>query len=489
MSRRIVIGFTVMALAATAIPAEADQASLRFPSSAFPLGTGMAPVKKQRSVVPGIDLFSVTHGKSTQGWTVSVLMPNGHDDGNLVNAQAKAAAVEAAGFTPSILQIVQPAAADAPAVERYMVRIGLWTLKQRAKADKMVKDLKEYGIKAKADYLGDDGTETTGPWDMRVLMVDPKVFKGSFRTSVGKSVAARETVSSMSKLTHAIAGVNGGFFNIHTAKALQGDPMGVSVVGGRLLSEAVPGRTGLVITEGRKARITELKTAVTAISSDGTKTPIQGINRAAGLDELVLYTEEFGAKTLADGGIEVVVNAAQGKVVNVRQAGGVVARGNYVLHGTGLMALWLQEHALETWTMKVDNKVIDLRTQKAVPLAPDTYVMGGGVGLVRNGRVRVTALADGQASLNMMLRRHPRTMVGITKSGGLILATVDGRNPGVTVGASMVEAAQLMRWLGAKQAINFDGGGSSAMVIGNKAVNRPSDGAERTVGDGLFITP
>ncbi|MGW0595380.1 phosphodiester glycosidase family protein [Streptosporangium sp. NPDC002607] len=447
----------------------------------------MATVKNQQSVAPGIDLFSVKHGKSTQGWTVSALMPNGHDDGRLDTAQTVAEAVEAAGFTPSILRIVQPAAADAPAVERYMVRIGLWSFGKRAEADKVVKELKEQGIRAKTDYLGDDGTETTGPWNMSVLMVDPKVFKGSFKTSVGKSVAKRETTSSMSKLTGAIAGVNGGFFNIHTAKALQGDPVGVSVVGGRLLSEAVPGRSGLVITQGRKARITELRTQVTAISSDGTKAEVNGINRAAGSDELVLYTEEFGSKTATDGGIEAVIDA-QGQVVKVRQAGGIVARGTYVLHGTGLAAVWLQEHTQGTW-MKLDTKVIDLRTQRAIPLTPDTYIMGGGVGLVRNGRVRITAAADGHASVNMMLRRHPRTMVGVNKSGGLILATVDGRNPGISVGASMVEAAQLMRWLGAKQAINFDGGGSSVMVVGHKPVNRPSDGAERTVGDALFITP
>ncbi|MEV4384001.1 phosphodiester glycosidase family protein [Streptosporangium sp. NPDC049644] len=427
------------------------------------------------------------HGKSTQGWTVSALMPNGHDDGRLDTAQTVAEAVEAAGFTPSILRIVQPAAADAPAVERYMVRIGLWSFGKRAEADKVVKELKKQGIRAKTDYLGDDGTETTGPWNMRVLMVDPKVFKGSFKTSVGKSVAKRETTSAMSKLTGAIAGVNGGFFNIHTAKALQGDPVGVSVVGGRLLSEAVPGRSGLVITQGRKARITELRTQVTAISSDGTKAEVNGINRAAGSDELVLYTEEFGSRTATDGGIEVVIDT-QGQVVKVRQAGGIVSRGTYVLHGTGLAAVWLQEHTQGTW-MKLDTKVIDLRTQRAIPLTPDTYIMGGGVGLVRNGRVRITAAADGHASINMMLRRHPRTMVGVNKSGGLILATVDGRNPGVSVGASMVEAAQLMRWLGAKQAINFDGGGSSVMVVGHKPVNRPSDGAERTVGDALFITP
>ncbi|GGK73622.1 hypothetical protein Ppa06_32200 [Planomonospora parontospora subsp. parontospora] len=487
MSRRLIVGLTAVAIAATAIPAEAEQAGAAFPSSAFPLGEPGAPVKNQRAVAPGVDLFSVTHGTPTQGWTVSLLMPNGHDNGPLTTAQAKAVEAEAAGFTPSVLRIVQPAAADAPPVERYMVRIGLWTFKQRAKADKVVKELKAAGIRAKTDFLGDDGDQTTGPWDMRVVMVDPKVFKGSYRTSVGTSVAKRETTSSMSKLNKAIAGVNGGFFNIHTARALQGDPVGVSVVGGKLLSEGTPGRSGLVIT-GRKAWITELRSAVTAVSSDGTKVEVKGVNRAATADELVLYTEEFGAKTAADGGSEVVVDA-QGRIVKARVAGGVVPRGHYVLHGTGLMADWLHEHAWETWTMKIDTKVIDLRTGRAVRLTPQTYVMGGGVGLLRNGRVRISAAADGHASVNMMLRRHPRTIVGVNKSGGLILVTVDGRNPGVSVGASMVEAAQIMRWLGAKQAINFDGGGSTAMVVGHKVVNRPSDGRERTIGDALFITP
>jgi exopolysaccharide biosynthesis protein len=80
-------------------------------------------------------------------------------------------------------------------------------------------------------------------------------------------------------------------------------------------------------------------------------------------------------------------------------------------------------------------------------------------------------------------------MAGVTKSGELILVTVDGRRPGETVGASMVEAARLMVWLGARQAINLDGGGSSAMIVKGKVVNRPSDGAERGVGDALLILP
>lgn len=89
----------------------------------------------------------------------------------------------------------------------------------------------------------------------------------------------------------------------------------------------------------------------------------------------------------------------------------------------------------------------------------------------------------------MILRRHPRTLAGVTKQGSLILATIDGRDPGVTVGANMFEAAQLMKWLGARNAINLDGGGSTTMVVKNKVVNRPSDGAERPVGDALLVVP
>ncbi|MEV7013418.1 phosphodiester glycosidase family protein [Streptosporangium sp. NPDC051022] len=487
MSRRLIVGLSAVTLVATALPAQAERATLTFPSSAFPLGERVAPTKEQRNVAAGVDLFTVRHGTSTQGWTVAVLMPNGHDDGRLATAQAKAEEVEAAGFTPRLEMVVQPAAADAPAVERYVVRVGMWAFKEKAQAEKTVKELKEFDLRAKVDYLGDDGLETTGPWNLRVLTVDPKTFRGSFKTSVGASIAKGETTSSMAKGVKAIAGVNGGFFNIHTVKEIKGDPMGISVVGGRLLSEAVPGRTGLVMS-GRKIKITELKSTVTATSSDGTRIEVQGVNRAPAADELVLYTEEFGTKTAADGGMEAVLDA-QGRVVSARQAGGAVPRGFSVLHGTGVMADWLLEHAAETATVKLDTKVVDLRTRRAVPLTPETYVMGGGVGLIRNGRINITAMADGQASLNMMLRRHPRTMAGITKNGGLILATVDGRIPGVTVGASMVEAAQLMRWLGAKQAINLDGGGSSAMVVSDKVVNQPSDGFERPVGDALLITP
>ncbi|MEW9547700.1 phosphodiester glycosidase family protein [Nonomuraea sp. NPDC050783] len=491
MSRRTIAGGLAIAAAitVTTLPAAsvaAEQAAVAFPAARFPLGARSAPTKTMTAVTRGIDLYHVKAGRSTDGYTVTVLMPSGRDYGMRPTAESVAAEVEAAGETPSIQQVIRPSVADAPSQTVYMVRVGLWTLKDKKKADETAKALKDAGLKVKVDYLGDDGLKTTGPWDVKVVMIDSRTFRGSYAASLGTSVAKRETVSSMAKAAGAVVGVNGGFFNIHTAKNLRGEPVGASVVGGRLLSEAVPGRTAVVL-RGRTAKITEIDTTVTAISQDGEKVRINGVNRAAATDELVLYTEEYGAKT-PTGGTDAVLDA-NGKILGLRASGAAVAKGTRVLHGNGVAADWLNQHAWQGWTVRVDTKVVDLRTRKAIPLTPDLHVIAGSVGLVRNGQVKITAKRDGHDSINMILRRHPRTLLGVTKNGSLILATIDGRQPGATIGANFHEAAQFMRWLGARQAVNLDGGGSTAMVVNNKLVNRPSDGVERGVGDSLLVLP
>lgn len=74
--------------------------------------------------------------------------------------------------------------------------------------------------------------------------------------------------------------------------------------------------------------------------------------------------------------------------------------------------------------------------------------------------------------------RHPRTAVAITKNNRVLLITVDGRNEN-SAGMSLFELTKLLRWLNAKDAINLDGGGSTALWINNYMetglVNFPSD--------------
>ena len=109
----------------------------------------------------------------------------------------------------------------------------------------------------------------------------------------------------------------------------------------------------------------------------------------------------------------------------------------------------------------------------------------------------MTARVEGFAPLeapgfygSFVVSRQPRTLVGVRGDGRLLLVTVDGRRPGWSAGVTLLEAARLMRSLGARSALNLDGGGSSSMVVRGELVNRPSDPTgERPVSDGVFVLP
>ncbi|MEU8875582.1 phosphodiester glycosidase family protein [Streptomyces javensis] len=86
--------------------------------------------------------------------------------------------------------------------------------------------------------------------------------------------------------------------------------------------------------------------------------------------------------------------------------------------------------------------------------------------------------------------RQPRTMAGLDAKGRLILATVDGQQPGVSEGFTLEEAARFTRSLGASQDLNLDGGGSTAMAVNGKLANTTSDATgEHAVGDTVQVPP
>jgi exopolysaccharide biosynthesis protein len=92
-------------------------------------------------------------------------------------------------------------------------------------------------------------------------------------------------------------------------------------------------------------------------------------------------------------------------------------------------------------------------------------------------------LKDGAAAPRPSEVRHPRTALGVDRGRRyLVLAVVDGRQPGYSEGMSEREMADLMLELGCADALNLDGGGSTAMVLRDatgtlRIVNRPSDPA------------
>jgi exopolysaccharide biosynthesis protein len=85
---------------------------------------------------------------------------------------------------------------------------------------------------------------------------------------------------------------------------------------------------------------------------------------------------------------------------------------------------------------------------------------------------------------------HPRTAIGVTPDRKLILFTVDGRQPGHSLGMTTAEVADVLLEYGATDAVNLDGGGSTQLIFADptpRVVNRPSDGKERAVGGNLVV--
>ena len=111
--------------------------------------------------------------------------------------------------------------------------------------------------------------------------------------------------------------------------------------------------------------------------------------------------------------------------------------------------------------------------------------IGGIPELVRGGKVTLSHCDDSD-----FCGENPRTGIGVTAGGIVLLVVVDGRRSGWSSGMRLIEFAQLFKYLGAVDAMNLDGGGSATMVVRGRIVNKPSDSSgERPVTTAVLVLP
>jgi hypothetical protein len=345
---------------------------------------------------------------------------------------------------------------------------------------------------------------------VHVLEVEPRRLRDGLDAALATDVVPeRELLSALAARTGAVASLNGGYFVIGEADGTPGDLAGVSMLDGELVSESVGDRTSLILSE-RGARVAPVETSASVRAPGGARREIDGLNRKPGLirgcggtggdvpteepkhdftctdaSELILFTEAFGSQTEPGDGAEAALDS-RGGVLELREGrGGAIPAGGSVLSGTGDGADWLRANALP-------GSGLSVRTS-----AGDADIVNGGPRLVRNGRTAINAFAEGfhwpenpEFFYRFGLRRNPRTLAGVTDRGRVLLVAIDGRRPGHSVGASFEESAAVMRALGARDALNLDGGGSTGMTIGPELVTRPSDATgERPIADAILIGP
>ncbi|WP_158598276.1 phosphodiester glycosidase family protein [Falsibacillus albus] len=398
----------------------------------------------------------------------------------------------------------------------YVVRIGQFESEDKAK--QFQENLSQKGIEGTSvTFSGYDGTtESTGPWDIHVLEINPKTFQGKIGSSLANDqIEGKETVTSMVARKQAIAGTNGGYFVVGQEDGTPGDPAGISVADGKLLSESVGNRTSLILHDNH-AEISETKTMLSVQTSSHQSHIIDGMNRTPGKirscggtedaptnapqhdvtckddSELIEYNSSYGKNTPKGKGFEIVLDDA-GNVVSTRDSrGGAIDKGQTVLSATGEDADWLKEQAKSKQVWTLSNKVY--KNGKEMDLLKGMDVVNGGPSLLHQGEIDIDAKKEGfdwssDFYYHFALYRHPRTLVGVKADGHILLVTVDGRNPNKSIGVNFRESAELLKDLGAVDGMNLDGGGSSTMVVDGKLVNHPSDATgERPIGDGIIIS-
>lgn len=525
-------------LAAPAVGASAPGVAAARPGATdpllAPLPLGPAGLAERRTVdqlAPGVSLHRVVRGTVDPDdvYTASA---------GFATTEAEAVALEdkvrAAGLEPRRDASSEPSPLGPESSPLgWTIRTGAFATK--AEADALLPALRRAGLSPRTDDTAHDGHLTDGPWRVTMLVVDPRTFTGSMRSVLATDeVFGRETTSAVAERLDALAAVNGGFFTIDGTRDVpgpwlegtDGDLGGIAVVDGDLVSEAVGDRPALVLRrDGGRAEVRRLVTPVT-VTAAGSSHEVTGLNRTPGLvtncggvgtvapvsgaqhdytcgndNELVAFGPEFGTTLPTGSGLQVRLDA-QGVVTEVSQArgGAEPVTGTTALQATGSAAGWLAAHARPGVKLTVRERVQDSATGAELGLTPDTSVMNGGPLLLDEGKVVLDPVRDGWTPAPIAgaaradfywrwyVRRNPRTAAGVLPDGRVVFMQADGRQPGRSVGLSITETAAVMKSLGAVDAINLDGGGSSAVATEDGLVNTPSDPVERPVADAIVLT-
>jgi hypothetical protein len=217
---------------------------------------------------------------------------------------------------------------------------------------------------------------------------------------------------------------------------------------------------------------------------------VNGLNRPLAKDELIIFTPEFHKTTLTTPDVaEAVVRNGTVRMVRDHRGSSEIPSDGFVVSALGNSREWLLRNVRRGARVRFSWRLTPLDPKQEVSWRRVKAMLGGGPHLISGGKVNITNV---QEKILPAFRndRHPRTAIAKLKSGKILLLTVDGRQPGISVGMSLDTLADLLLEYGAVEAINLDGGGSTTMVVRDKVVNRPSDlTGERPVSDAILVFP
>ncbi len=315
-----------------------------------------------------------------------------------------------------------------------------------------------------------------GPVRVHVIDVDPRSAAIEVRPALAAStVHDRASLTRIVQRSGAWGGVNGGYF------ARSGPPLGMLVIDGEWVRDPWGGRTVLGIAQDGKLLMDRLSFDGRVVFSSHGWQPLAAINRGhEQQDTLVMFNRYWGGTVEgAKGRARLAVDASGAVIAKVTDGSAVaIPAGGFVLSGMGRMAASLDR--IEPGCMVTPR----LTTTPRWPAL--AQAIGGGPRLVKDGRKHITASPEGFQP-DIYASAPSRTAVGISADGRLLLVVAEGAGERERYGMTLEELASTMIKLGARDAMNLDGGGSTTLVADGRLLNAPSDGAERRVSNALLV--
>ena len=324
---------------------------------------------------------------------------------------------------------------------------------------------------------------------LTISIVQAQLHNPYVRLAVGSRndyvIAPGEALSTMADRHSAIAAINADYFDISG----NGVPTNLLLQNG-IVQHAPNGRAALLIGADNQVTLGPIGWKMTITAANGSSISVDSVNDWSAGTQLMLFTARFGLPGAAYADAEIVLTPIAPGTYRVARAAtnqptflplapddlGVAA------HGDAAATLLDLFHEGDTVGVKQD-------WTPAMPGLSDG--VGGGPLLLRDGDLYEDPNAPSPEERDV---RYPLTGAGISSDGtSLMLVTVDGRSPGRSIGVTRPMFANLFAALGARDAMAFDSGGSTEMVVRRLGAahvtiaNVPSDGRERSIADGLLV--
>ncbi len=261
----------------------------------------------------------------------------------------------------------------------------------------------------------------------------------------------KEKVSKIAQRVGAVAAINGSFF--HSRNSIDG-AVGLIMSEGLVISDSGHRRTSLGITEDKKVIIGIPKIKNYVIMPElGVSLKLNGINQIRGKNHNTVYNGFFGSKTKTKGsGREIIVDR-DGRITGYKLSNASIPTGGFVISMANANSSIAEKYPVGTQ--------VYLDSVLNYPWNQVRTLVTGSPQLVKNGKIYNTYSKEKlQRSIATSMTR---TAVGVTANNKLLMLTLSGKS-------DFSKLAQIMKRLGAKDALALDGGGSTDMYLNGKNV-------------------